>query len=312
MLSLKKTIYLVSCILILLLIAVGKGYSEIRTDLSEKIEYLNITNFGTCCYWNKTDSVLGYKLTGNDFPLPTEKEIDNIGMRWWNARDIQRFEVVCSSRATAEMAASMQIEYWNDNWPDEPPHMPSYEDHEDDLWRGKWITAKTDVVIEKNKIVFSFQPLAKDEIANAEYLPGKITYRRTLKMRVKFPEEYREKLEDINVFSMADVQAKSIRVEFLQSEKKTKNIIGYVEVFNGSFKGLSGWNWKNGDKKAGKNGWSINTAGNGKGIILKVLSANALLPGSNEETVVTLRTSNGTFSFSTADLSNGPVYVPRF
>ncbi|MCK3685570.1 hypothetical protein [Maribellus sp. YY47] len=312
MLSLKKFIYLFSCSLTLLLVLVGKGYGEIKTDLPEKIEYLNITDFGTCCYWNKTDSVLGYELTGNDFPLPKEKGIDNMGMRWWNARDIQRFEVVCNSSATAEIAASMQIEYWNDNWPDEPPHMPSYEDHEDDLWRGKWITAKTNVAIDKNRIVFTFQPLTKDEIANAKYLPGKVTYRRTLKMRVKFPEEYSEKVEDINVFSMAAVQPQSIRVEFLQVEKKTKKITGEVEVFNGAFNGLSGWNWKGGDKKTGKNAWSINTAANGKGIILKVLSAKALLPGSNEETVVTLRTSNGTFSFSTADLSNGPVYVPDF
>lgn len=312
MLFLKKTFYLVSCSLILILIMAVKGYGEIKTDLPEKGEYLNITDFGTFCYWNETDSILGYEITGKGFPLLKEKEIDNIGLRWWNERDVQRFEVVCNSRTTKEMAASMKIEYWNDNWPDNPPHMPSYEDHEDDLWRGKWISAKTDVTVEKNRIIFTFQPLAKDEMPNAEYLPGKVTYRRTLKIRMRFPEEYYERIEDIDVFSMAAVQQKSIRVEFLHSENKTKKLTGEVEVFNGFFDGLSGWNWKTGDKKTEKNGWSINTDGNGKGIILKVLSANALLPGSNEETVVTLRTSNGTFSFSTADLVNGPIYVPDF
>lgn len=308
----RKSFYRVTCSLVLLFILVGNGYGDTKANSLSGKEYLNITSFGTCCYWSKADSALGNEIAGKDFSLLKEKVTDNVGIRWWNARDIQRFEVVCNSQATAEMAASMKIEYWNDNWPDEPPHMPSYEDHEDDLWRGRWITAKTDATAEKNRIVFTFRPLEKDETANAENLPGEIKYRRTLKMRVRFPENYSGKIKDINVFSMASVQQKSIRVEFLQPENKTKKLTGEVEVFNGFIDGLSGWKWKSGDKKTGKSGWSLNTAGAGKGIILKVLSADALLPGSNEETVVTLKTSGGTFSFSTADLLTGPMYVPDF
>lgn len=311
-LSFRNFFYLVSYSLILTCMLIGKGYGEVKAGLPERDSCLNITDFGNICYWDEADSLLGYEIAREKYPVSEERKVNNVGVRWWNARDVQRFEVVCNSGATKDMANAMKIEYWNDNWPDNPPHMPSYEDHEDDLWRGKWITAKTEVTVEGNRIIYTFQSLAKDEISTAAYLPGEVTYRRTLKIRVKFPEKYQDEIKDIDVFSMAVVREKSIRVEFLQSKNEGKKITGEIDVFNGFFHSLSGWNWKNGDKKTSKSGWSINNKGDKKGIIIKVLAADALLPGSNEETIVTVKSSDGTFSFSTADLLTGPIYVPDF
>lgn len=324
---------------------VTEGYGQVKTVLPEKEDYLNITRFGTTCYWDEADSLLGYEtsmlrcnartydtnfqqhvssmrplknkslpheIAGQHCPLSKEKKADNIGVRWWNARDVQRFEVVCTPGVAKEIAALVKIEYWNDTWPDEPPHMPSYDDHEDDLWRGKWVTAQTDVTVNGDRVILTFRPLTGSEIATAGRLPGKVTYRRTVKIRAGFPAKYKDKIKDIDVFSMAVVREKCIRIEFLQSENKPKSVTGEIAVFNGFFTGLSGWNWGDGDRKTGRNAWRINNSGGKKGIILKVLAADALLPGSNEETVVTLKSSDGTFSFATADLAAGPLYVPDF
>ena len=45
-----------------------------------------------------------------------------------------------------------------------------------------------------------------------------------------------------------------------------------------------------------------------KGIIVETYSAEETLPGSNAETVITLRSSQGTFSFAPKDLKKGPIY----
>ncbi len=309
--SIHKFLSLVLYSLILVLSCKSVSYGEGNSDVQNSVDYLDITGFGTLCYWTATDSLLGHEITWSNFYASGE-DVGNIGVRWWNARDIQCFEVLCNSRVTGDMAASMQIEYWHDNWPDEPPHMPSYEDHEDDLWRGEWITAGTKASVDGHKIVYTFQPLDKKELASAQRLPGKIEYRRTLKVRVKFPEKYKQEIKRIDVFSMAALQEENIRIEFLKKEENLQKLSGKIEVFNGLFKSLSGWNWEERDKKVGKNAWIIVPSTNHKGVIIKSLTAKALLPGSNEESVITVRSSDGTFSFAPSDLSEGPLYIPDF
>ncbi len=269
-------------------------------------EFLDITSFGTLCCWNSENDLIGTETTYEEFC--SDLKSDNIGVRWWNARDIHLFAVLCNSRLTDDIAASMKIEYWHDTWPDNPPHMPSYEDHEDDLWRGEWITAKTKAEKNGNKIVYTFLPLSKAENVNAEYLPGEVKYRRTMKIRLKFPSEIRNQIKKIDVYSMATLNEEDFRIEFLDGN--ANRLSGKIEVFNGFFKKLSGWNWKNGDKKS-ENSWNINSPTN-KGLIIKTLTSQPLLAGSNEETVITVRSSGGTFSFAPDDLQKGPMYIPDF
>ncbi|WP_423129878.1 hypothetical protein [Gaoshiqia sp. Z1-71] len=279
---------------------------EFERQIAGKEEALNIVRFGTLCYWNSESDLIGTEITYDEFPADPKK--DNIGVRWWDARDIRRIEVLWNSSLPDDLVASMRIEYWHDTWPDHPPHMPSYDDLEDDLWRGEWVTAKTKTERNGNKIIYTFQPLLNGEIANAENLPGEVEYRRTMKIRLKFPEDLRNQFQRIDVFSMATLKEDELRIEFL--DEKANNLSGRIEVFNGFFKSLSGWNWKNGDKKSG-NSWNMHSPAN-KGIIIKTLTSQPLLAGSNEETLITVRSSGGTFSFAPDDLQKGPMYIPYF
>ena len=287
------------------------GQTTMAGNVVNNKDYLNITGAGTVCYWNAADPILGKNIkTVNAFSSGNESA-NNLGVRWENARDVQRFEVVCSSSIAQNMLSSMKIEYWHSSWPDDIPEMPSYEDNDDDLWRGEWITAKTNVEKKGNKIIFTFQPLSKEEVANAANLPGQVCYRRTMKMRVDFPEQFKNQIKQIDVFSMATVTENDIRIEFVNGQKKFDKLSGKISVLNGYFGKLGGWKWGKGDSKTGENSWSISSPVN-KGITLKVYTAKELLPGSNEETVVTVKSSAGTFSFAPIDLLNGPMYIPDF
>lgn len=156
---------------------------------------------------------------------PGESSACNLGIRWWDARDIRHIEVTCRNRATEATAAALKVEYWHDTWPDNPPEMPSYEDEEDDPWRGEWVQAAADATLHGNRIVYTFRPLGREELPTADRLPGTVTYRRTLKIRVTFPEQYRDEIRDIAAFAMAELQDERFRIEFLPGEKPAQRLL---------------------------------------------------------------------------------------
>ena len=63
--------------------------------------YLDITPFGTVCRWSSPDSPLGEEAG--------ESSACNLGIRWWDARDIRHIEVTCRNRATEATAAALKV-----------------------------------------------------------------------------------------------------------------------------------------------------------------------------------------------------------
>ena len=269
-------------------------------------EYLNAAFFGTPCYWSDDDSPLGCELVSGT-SLLGEDPVGNLGIRWSMPRDIQRLEIVCHTPPLKKMVDSLRVEYWHDTWPDRPPQMPSYEDEEDDLWRGKWVQADIRTLVNGNRVVCTFLPLRIGELPTADRLPGEILYRRTLKIRVKFPSEYRSVIDSVEAYTMAALRKERFRIEFLQDGEA----MGSVSAFNGFIHHVSGWNWAKGDRKSGKAGWQLDD-GKRKGVVIEASTARCLLSGSNEETILTVRTNRGTFSFATDDVADGPMYLPDF
>jgi hypothetical protein len=152
--------------------------------------------------------------------------------------------------------------------------------------------------------------LGGKENANAINLPEPVLYRRTLKMRLLY-KHLAPKIESVHVFSMSQVKEHFVRIQFNGGEKNSlKN--GTLQVFNGWLKGFKGWNWNSTDRKKADGSWQIHLGTQPKGIIVDILSADETLPGSNDETVITLRSAGSTFSFSMKDVEKGPVYVPAF
>ncbi|MFT3700871.1 MAG: hypothetical protein QM802_00755 [Agriterribacter sp.] len=269
----------------------------------------NITPWGTLRSWDAENNTVGKQTGYTSFNNATPKDSANIGLLWWEARDIQRVEVVYDQKP-ANNALHAHIQYWQETWPQEPPHMPSLEDVDDDPWKGKWVTAATNVQANGNTVIYSFKPLTQQENPNADNLPGIIEYRRAVKVRLVFTERP-PAIQVMNVFSMSALVEKTIRIEMGTAKNKKELVNASLEVFNGKIKAIKGWNWSNGDQKTGNNSFRLSFNNNSKGIIATVITTKELLVGSNDETIVTLRSSTGTFSFSMNDVEKEPVYVPH-
>jgi hypothetical protein len=270
---------------------------------------LDITSFGSLRMWSPNTGVLGEDLDINEFNQQARHDSSALGVFWWEARDIQRIEIT-TEKASSHDCDEALIQYWQFTWPETAPKMPTKEDLEDDPWRGKWITAATNLVQNGNTSVYTFKPLLVAENANASNLPAPVVYRRTLKIRLLF-KRCAPIIHSFHVFSESQVKEQSIRIQFNGGDKNSLKK-GTLQVFNGRLKALKGWNWNSEDEKQGPESWQIHLGTKPKGIIANILSADETLPGSNDETVVTLRSSGSTFSFSMNDLENGPVYVPAF
>ncbi|MEA3345134.1 MAG: hypothetical protein U9Q78_02635 [Chloroflexota bacterium] len=82
---------------------------------------------------------------------------------------------------------------------------------------------------------------------------------------------------------------------------------GSVEVVNGCLVEASGLDFGPGDKLEGESSWSCHVEDEGKGVRLRVLSADCA-PDSNDRTIVTVRTAQRSFSFLLSDLEKNPIY----
>ncbi|MEP6596041.1 MAG: hypothetical protein ABJA71_08835, partial [Ginsengibacter sp.] len=161
---------------------------------------LNITDFGVVKTWINTTDPLGQSISYDDFNKRSTNDSSDIGIFWWDARDIQRIEVEDKAPIIGESSKMPVVQYWYQSWPETPPKMPSKEDLEDDPWQGKWITAATDVKVSGNLLVYTFKPMTPEENPNTVNLPEAVTYRRTLKARLLYTGRH-EPVKSIQVFS---------------------------------------------------------------------------------------------------------------
>jgi len=130
---------------------------------------LNITPFGSFKSWYKVADPLGKTIGLNDFNSNPTADSSDIGIFWWNARDIQRVEVVYDTRVPSDQAQEPVIQYWHQTWPETPPRMPLKQDLEDDPWQGRWITAVTDIKSTGNTHIYTFRYLLALMACNSGY-----------------------------------------------------------------------------------------------------------------------------------------------
>ncbi len=227
------------------------------------------------------------------------------GLQWAEERDIHKV-VVHFARGSA--VAPGKLEYWFQNWPYPRPQMPSTEDPADDPWQGKWLEAATKVEVGEHACTYRFLPLEEYENPNANN-EGLVSYRRALKMRLVFAAA--PEIEKVEVFSGSGSKPVEFRVELGVRGKETYKWLGKVKVYSGVLTQARLWKESAGDS-ANAERFQITTNGSGKGLIVSILASQEFLPGSNDNTVVTIEAGDRTFSFDVADLEKGPIYVPDF
>jgi len=284
----------------------------------------DIAPFGDLLYWGMTPAgdrwreigPLGQsmKTAGGDrrIDVPqSAREEWNIGIAWKEERDICGIEIAYDEEVSKQLAEATEVQYWFRTWPGESPSRHTIEDNVDDPWQGRWLTAQTDFKIEGKKVTYSFLPLSKDENKRAGNLPKPVDYRRTLKVRA-FYNQKPPAISSLKVYSPAKEEKLSIRIEFGCDKPGNGIVAGQLEVFNGYVEKISGWRWDTRDKALSDNSWQIELTAKPKGITAELRVAKPRLPGSNDLTIVTVRSGEGTFSFLVDDLEQGPIYIPAY
>ncbi len=284
-----------------------------KVSKGEKNFQWDIAPFGELRSWSDKSYVLGNSLQQTDhLEVPQSSPSEwNLGVWWKEERDIDRIEVTYDERISELLARGVKIQYWFLNWPGEAPKSHTIEDLMDDPWQGEWLNADTDYKITGNTVSYSFKPLSKDENALANNLPKPVNYRRTLKIRLLYNIKP-PRIDAIKVFSPTNGKNLSVRIGFGCENLTDQTFEGQLEIFNGEMEGISGWNWEVKDKMISKDTWKLELKKQSKGIVADLVVAAPTLAGSNDLTIVTVRSSAGTFSFSVDDLERGPIYIPAY
>jgi len=273
----------------------------------------DIGAFGKVTYWTTESGPAGGIVRHDGATEVPQSKVGewNIGVCWQEERDIHSIGVVYEAGVSRELAEGTKVQYWGRIWPGEPPVGHTIEDRFDDPWQGKWLTARTEARLDGNRVTYRFQPLAKDENERAGNLPEPVDYRRTLKVRFLYDKEP-PRIASLKVYSPTEAKNFSVRIEFGCGKAASKLAEGRLEIYNGSITKVTGWGWDARDEMAADNSWKMRTGEKAKGIIAELRAAKPRLPGSNDLTIVTVRSSEGLFSFLVDDLEKGPIYIPTY
>jgi hypothetical protein len=225
------------------------------------------------------------------------------GLQWAEERDISEVRVQFHSQPETAV-----LEYWFRNWPYPPPHMPTIEDPVDDPWQGEWLKAATQSACRGATCTYRFAPLATSENRLAENLPG-LKYRRALKLRLIFQSQ--PALEKVMVFSGSTQKRMEVRLQLGAGETAAHTWDGTLQIYNGRLESVRVWNPAAGDAADVKH-FHVITKGSPTGLIVGLVATEPSLPGSNDVTIVTVRSGVRTFSFATPDVQKDRVYVPDF
>jgi hypothetical protein len=287
--------------------------ASVKNDNAENDYKWDIRPFGDLCYWSDKTGVLGNLLKQNDLievPQTSESEW-NMGIWWKEARDINSIEIGYEGKISESLAKETKVQYWFQTWPGDAPKSHTIEDLMDDPWQGGWFTADIDFKINGNKVKYTFKPITREENKLAGNLPEPVNYRRTLKIRLLYNSRP-PRIQSISVFSPTNSKKISLRIEFGCDKPVEKVIEGKLEIFNGRIENVSGWKWDAKDKLTSKDTWKFQLKKQPKGVMTDLIAAAPELAGSNDLTIVTVRSSEGTFSFLINDLDRGPIYIPAY
>jgi len=235
----------------------------------------------------------------------------NLGICWQEERDILRIEVVYEGAVARSLGEATRVQYWFRAWPGEPPTGHTIEDRFDDPWQGRWLTAQTEVSLDGSRVTYSFKPLSKDENSRAGNLPEPVDYRRTLKVRLLYDREP-PRISSLRAYSPTDAEDVSVRIEFGCGKPGNRKVEGRLEVYNAWVEKVTGWGWDGGDELTTRDAWKMQISEKPKGITAQLRAAQPRLPGSNDLTIVTVRSNEGVFSFLIDDLEKGPIYIPTY
>lgn len=274
--------------------------------------FLDIAPFGVLTTWSVENPALGTPVASTDLINTDNPDQEwNVGVLWREPRDVQSIQLIQQTPLSGDVVKKIKIQYWSSSWPDEPPHLPSVEDQEDDPWQGQWLTAQTCCDRKSDTLLFTFLPMTVQENLRTPFLPQAVNYRRTLKVRLVYPFKSPPP-KAIKVFSATAIKKTDLLIR-LGCQLTASQMIQYdIRIVNGELLKLSPWRWQAQDHFSSTSSFVCETGQGDKGVLVELVTADPMLPGSADHTIVTVQLPNAAFSFYSKDLINGPIRIPAF
>jgi len=290
---------------------------------------VNLVEFGRINWWsgekpNEIESHLIKPIKdeeGNFYWVPVkESKTDklHIGVEWDEPRDVHKITVTYNDKKYTPEPDSIRVEYWQNSWPSPAPERRKGARRgwieKDDPWHGRWITANTEVEVNKNQHVYSFEHLDITELPDEKKLLEAEDYnaffRRTLKIRLVFENNFCPKITGLKIYSKSTWREISVDILFGCREKEGEDWSGSIEVWNGKIRSIEPLNFDK-DDAVKENTWKCITKGKSKGIRAKLMYADCS-PYSQDRTIVTMRTKARSFSFLINDVLKEPILIKDY
>jgi len=211
----------------------------------------------------------------------------HLGLQWAEPRDIYSVAVTYDGSI-----AEAEIQYWQRKWPFDDRDLGRGAGRgwigRDDHYRGRWITAISDVTVEGDRVVYDFRHLDLTEIWNPEALERaedfNAEFRCALQFRLLFADAARPRVKRIEAFAKGEWQA------------------GEVDIFGVGEACVRAWN-----------GYVTQVTRREDAFNVKYLYIPPpKLDLAHRHTVITVEDADHPFSFRASDVENAPLYINDF
>lgn len=241
----------------------------------------------------------------------------DIGVIWEDPRDIFRVRATFETSAAAPLPQSPTLQYWQSQWPERriPRDQPSGAGSSGwldigDWFQGQWKTADAKMTLENNTVTFTFNPLNATEFPDLKDFPAE--YRTTMKLRIAAAQPL-PPVKSLEAFT--DSTLKSLDVEILWGgiAEEAQTWDGHLEVFNGLANSISPATAESEVAIQADQSWTSTVQNGIDGVHASILYAVPQGFNSFDETIVTVRARQDTFSFAPSDLLKwGHIFIPDY
>ena len=243
------------------------------------------------------------------------EEGHDIGIIWEDPRDIFSVDLRYADGIAAPRPENVRIQYWVSQWPTR--RIPRYEKSGaggsgwldvGDWFRGRWKDADTELDVKGASWRYRFRPVNEKEFPQLKNFGA--SYRSTLKLRLVFSRGVPE-ISRLAVYTDSVWKRTHLSIIWDGNDARMRN--GRLEAFNGAIDGITALPEGGTVRIVGANEWQWQPTRGGAGIVAQVWYAQPKAVNSFDETVATVRTADGGFSFSPAEVvREGQVFLPDF
>ncbi len=248
---------------------------------------------------------------------PADSSGKEIVVLWEDPRDIVRVNVTFDSSSPIPPLESLTLQYWQSQWPKRriPRDQPSGAGSSGwldigDWFQGEWKTADTQANRQGDSVQFTFRPINSVEFPDLKDFPAE--YRTTLKLRLSSSEAL-PKILSLQAFTDSTIEETDVEILWGGTAGEPQNWDGRLEIFNGFIQKIEPLSTDSLVAVQDNHGWKSNVQNRMDGIRASLFYAKPVGYNSFDETIVTVRAKQETFSFAIHDLLNyGHIFIPDY